>query len=116
MIHARILKRFPFALTDDQRKVIEEVRSDMARTIPMNRLLQGDVGTGKTAIAQYAMLSAVANEYQAVLMAPTELLARQHAKTLQEQLAGSRVEIALLVPRSHTLLRGTGNNSAPAAL
>ena len=97
MIHARILKRFPFALTDDQRKVIEEVRSDMARTIPMNRLLQGDVGTGKTAIAQYAMLCAVANEYQAVLMAPTELLARQHAKTLQEQLAGSRVEIALLV-------------------
>lgn len=97
MIHARILKRFPFALTDDQRKVIDEVRADMAKTIPMNRLLQGDVGTGKTAIAQYAMLSAVASQHQAVLMAPTELLARQHARTLQGQLAGSRVEIALLV-------------------
>ncbi len=97
MIHARILKRFPFALTDDQRKVIEEVRADMVKTIPMNRLLQGDVGTGKTAIAQYAMLSAVASQHQAVLMAPTELLARQHARTLQGQLAGSRVEIALLV-------------------
>jgi ATP-dependent DNA helicase RecG len=97
MVHARILKRFPFALTDDQRKVIEEVRADMAKTIPMNRLLQGDVGTGKTAIAQYAMLSAVANEHQAVLMAPTELLARQHARTFGAQLAGSRVEIALLV-------------------
>jgi ATP-dependent DNA helicase RecG len=97
MVHARILKRFPFALTDDQRKVIEEVRADMAKTIPMNRLLQGDVGTGKTAIAQYAMLSAVASEHQAVLMAPTELLARQHARTFGAQLAGSRVEIALLV-------------------
>lgn len=97
IIHSRILKRFPFALTEDQRKVIDEVRSDMARTIPMNRLLQGDVGTGKTAVAQYAMLSTVANQHQAVLMAPTELLARQHAKKLQEQLAGSRVEIALLV-------------------
>lgn len=97
MVHTRILKRFPFALTDDQRKVIEEVRADMAKTVPMNRLLQGDVGTGKTAVAQYAMLSAVANQHQAVLMAPTELLARQHSKTLQDQLAGSRVEIALLV-------------------
>jgi len=97
MIHARILKRFPFALTNDQRNVIEEVRAAMVTTIPMNRLLQGDVGTGKTAIAQYAMLSAVANQFQAVLMAPTELLARQHARTLQGQLAGSRVEIALLV-------------------
>ncbi len=97
MIHTRILNRFPFRLTDDQREVIEEVRADMSRTIPMNRLLQGDVGTGKTAIAQYAMLSAVANQHQAVLMAPTELLARQHAKKLHEQLSGSRVEIALLV-------------------
>lgn len=97
MIHARILKRFPFALTDDQKKVIEDVRADMARTVPMNRLLQGDVGTGKTAVAQYAMLSAVANQYQAVLMAPTELLARQHEKNLKKQLAGSRVDIALLI-------------------
>lgn len=97
MIHSRILKRFPFKLTEDQTKVIEEVRADMSRTIPMNRLLQGDVGTGKTAVAQYVMLSAVANQHQAVLMAPTELLARQHAKTLQTQLAGSRVDIALLV-------------------
>lgn len=97
LVDARIVKRFPFVLTEDQRKVIEEVKADMARTVPMNRLLQGDVGTGKTAVAQYAMLSAVANEYQAVLMAPTEILARQHARKLKEQLAGSRVEIALLV-------------------
>jgi ATP-dependent DNA helicase RecG len=97
LIDARIVKRFPFVLTEDQRKVIEEVKADMARTVPMNRLLQGDVGTGKTAVAQYAMLSVVANAHQAVLMAPTEILARQHVRKLQEQLAGSRVEIALLV-------------------
>ena len=97
LIHSRILKRFPFDLTDDQKQVIETIRLDMANTIPMNRLLQGDVGTGKTAVAQYALLSAVANQYQAALMAPTELLARQHATKLKQQLADSRVMIELLV-------------------
>ena len=97
LIHSRILKRFPFDLTDDQKQVIETIRLDMANTIPMNRLLQGDVGTGKTAVAQYALLSAVANQYQAALMAPTELLARQHATKLKKQLADSRVMIELLV-------------------
>jgi ATP-dependent DNA helicase RecG len=97
MIHARILKRFPFTLTNDQQQVIDTIRSDMANTLPMNRLLQGDVGTGKTAVAQYALLSAVANQYQAALLAPTELLARQHAAKLKQQLANSRVMIELLV-------------------
>jgi ATP-dependent DNA helicase RecG len=95
-IHARILNRFPFALTSDQLRVIEEVRADMAQEIPMNRLLQGDVGSGKTVIAQYAMLSAVANKYQAAFMAPTDLLARQHFDTLRSQLRGSQVMIELL--------------------
>ena len=62
----------------------------------MNRLLQGDVGSGKTVIAQYAMLSAVANKYQAAFMAPTDLLARQHFETLRSQLRGSQVMIELL--------------------
>lgn len=97
MIHARILKRFPFTLTQDQQQVIETIRTDMANTLPMNRLLQGDVGTGKTAVAQYALLSAVANQHQAALLAPTELLARQHATKLKQQLANSRVMIELLV-------------------
>jgi ATP-dependent DNA helicase RecG len=97
MIHARILKRFPFTLTNDQQQVIDTIRTDMANTLPMNRLLQGDVGTGKTAVAQYALLSAVANQYQAALLAPTELLARQHAAKLKQQLANSRVMIELLV-------------------
>lgn len=97
LIHSRILKRFPFTLTEDQQQVIETIRSDMANTLPMNRLLQGDVGTGKTAVAQYALLSAVANQHQAALLAPTELLARQHATKLKQQLANSRVMIELLV-------------------
>ncbi len=97
MVHARILKRFPFDLTGDQTLAIEDIRRDMAREIPMNRLIQGDVGTGKTALAQYAMLSAVANHYQAAMMVPTELLARQHHRKLCEQLKDSKVMIELLV-------------------
>jgi ATP-dependent DNA helicase RecG len=96
-IHARILKRFPFTLTDDQSRAIEEIRTDMAREIPMNRLVQGDVGSGKTAIAQYALLNAVANHHQAALMVPTELLARQHFQKLSHQLRDSKVMIELLV-------------------
>jgi ATP-dependent DNA helicase RecG len=97
MIHSRILKRFPFELTADQLNAIEDVRGDMSRPVPMNRLIQGDVGSGKTVIAQYAMLNAVANKQQAALMAPTELLARQHYSKLSQQLRGSKVMVELLV-------------------
>ena len=97
MIHSRILKRFGFELTRDQLLAIEDVRNDMAQDVPMNRLIQGDVGSGKTVIAQYAMLNAVASKQQAALMAPTELLARQHFSRLRKQLAGSQVMIELLV-------------------
>ena len=96
MIDARILKRFPFELTGDQKRVIKEIGEDMSRQFPMNRLLQGDVGSGKTVIAIYAMMLAAANGYQAVLMAPTEILARQHFQTLSAILAESRVSVGLL--------------------
>ena len=96
MIDARIVGRFGFALTTGQRQVIDEIRSDMACQFPMNRMLQGDVGSGKTIIAIYAMMLAVANKHQAVLMAPTEALARQHYSTLRETLANTRVRIGLL--------------------
>ena len=95
-IHARILNRLGYILTGDQTKAIAQVAEDMQRTIPMNRLLQGDVGCGKTVVAQYAMLLCVANGYQAALMAPTEVLARQHFNSLSKSLAASRVRIGLL--------------------
>lgn len=95
-IHARILNRLPFQLTPDQNKAIEEIGHDMSLEIPMNRLLQGDVGSGKTVVAQYAMLLCVAHGCQAAMMAPTEVLARQHAGTLQKGLASSRVRVELL--------------------
>ena len=95
-IHERIVRRFPFELTEPQQRVIAEISSDMALQSPMNRLLQGDVGSGKTVVAEYAMLLAVAHGYQAVLMAPTEILAMQHLRTLQQDLSQSQVRIASL--------------------
>jgi ATP-dependent DNA helicase RecG len=95
-IDARITRLFPFELTAGQRLAIDEICRDMARPHPMNRLLQGDVGSGKTVVAMYAMLLAVAHGYQAALMAPTEILARQHVQTLGRALAASKVRIGLL--------------------
>ena len=92
-IDARIRRLFPFELTDGQRQAIAEIAADMAGPLPMNRLLQGDVGSGKTVVAVYAMLLAVAHGYQAALMAPTEVLARQHAQTLDQLLAASQVRL-----------------------
>ena len=96
-IDARIQRLFPFELTADQVAAMREIGADMGRSYPMNRLLQGDVGSGKTVVAEYAMLLAVARGHQAVLMAPTEVLARQHFRTLQRNLQASRVRIGLLL-------------------
>ncbi len=95
-IHARILNRLGYILTGDQSKAIADVAGDMQRCVPMNRLLQGDVGCGKTVVAQYAMLLCVASGFQAALMAPTEVLAQQHFTSLCKSLASSRVRIGLL--------------------
>ncbi len=95
-IDFRIRKRFPFAFTGAQERAIREIRRDLAAGPPMNRLLQGDVGAGKTAVAAYALLAAVGNRTQAAILAPTELLAEQHYRTFSKLLAGSRVRIALL--------------------
>jgi ATP-dependent DNA helicase RecG len=90
-IDHRIRRLFPFELTGDQNRAIAEVVADLAGPRPMQRLIQADVGAGKTAIAVYALLLTVAHRYQGALMAPTEVLARQHARTLDRLLAGSRV-------------------------
>ncbi|MGH7226372.1 MAG: DEAD/DEAH box helicase, partial [Gemmataceae bacterium] len=89
-IDARIRRLFPFTLTGDQDRAVAEVCRDLADNKPMQRLLQADVGAGKTAVAVYALLVAVANNHQAALMAPTEILARQHAQTLDRYLVHSR--------------------------
>jgi len=95
-IDARIRRLLPFALTGDQDQAIRDICFDLASKRPMQRLLQADVGAGKTAVAVYALLVTVANKHQAALMAPTEVLARQHARTLDGYLAHSRVRRALL--------------------
>ena len=94
-IKARILGRLPFELTSSQATALAEIVEDLKNPWPMNRLLHGEVGSGKTAVALCAMLTAVAHNHQAVLMAPTEVLARQHVRTLQELLQNSRVRIEL---------------------
>ncbi|MBL9140733.1 MAG: ATP-dependent DNA helicase RecG, partial [Phycisphaerae bacterium] len=95
-IDARIRARFPFALTDEQNRVTAEIAADVAHGTPMNRLLQGDVGSGKTAVALYGMLLAVAHGAQAALVAPTELLAEQHYASIAKFLRNSDVRVELL--------------------
>ncbi|MDF1809566.1 MAG: ATP-dependent DNA helicase RecG [Phycisphaerales bacterium] len=95
-INERILSRMPFALTDSQQRVVDEISRDLAIETPTNRLVQGDVGSGKTVVALDAMLLAIAHGHQAALMAPTELLAEQHFLSMTEMLKGSSVSVELL--------------------
>ncbi len=94
--HSRILKRLPFDPTNDQFNAFAQLREDFASNSRMMRLLQGDVGTGKTVVAFYASLAAVANGFQVAFMAPTEVLAKQHFNTFRKFLENSKVSIELL--------------------
>lgn len=94
-IKARISGRLPFELTDSQQEAFAEISADMSQPFPMNRLLHGEVGSGKTVVAVCAMMLAVAHGRQAALMAPTEILAQQHFQTLKEMLKNSRVRLGL---------------------
>ncbi|MBI3945951.1 MAG: ATP-dependent DNA helicase RecG, partial [Armatimonadetes bacterium] len=93
----RFAAALPFSLTGAQRRVIAEIRADMAGARPMNRLLQGDVGSGKTVVATAAIMTAIEAGYQAALMAPTEILAEQHYLNLSELLHSRGVEVHLLI-------------------
>jgi ATP-dependent DNA helicase RecG len=86
----------PFELTNAQKRVIKEIRTDLGSNAQMNRLLQGDVGSGKTIVALMTMLLAIDNGFQACLMAPTEILANQHFNGIKELLNGVGIEVALL--------------------
>ena len=90
-------QNLPFQLTGAQKRVIKEIRKDMGGGRQMNRLLQGDVGSGKTLVALMSMLIALDNGYQACMMAPTEILAAQHYETIQQFLFGMNVRVELLM-------------------
>src|SRR4030065_1162579 len=96
----KFLKNLPFELTNAQKRVFEQIRADMKSNLPMNRLIHGDVGCGKTVIALVSMLIAVENGYQACLMAPTELLAEQHFINIHKMIETLGLKIVLLTSSS----------------
>jgi ATP-dependent DNA helicase RecG len=89
-------KRLPFPLTNAQKRVLKEIRTDMGSGAQMNRLLQGDVGSGKTVVALMSMIMVYDNGFQACIMAPTEILAQQHFNSISQMLEGTGMEVALL--------------------
>ena len=93
---SQFLQNLPFELTKAQKRALEEIKHDMAQPFPMNRLLQGDVGCGKTVVAFLAALIAIDNGYQVALMAPTEILAEQHYLNFRKLAGISGIQIALL--------------------
>ncbi len=100
-------KALPYSLTGAQKRVIKEIRADMMSGRQMNRLLQGDVGSGKTMVAVLSALLAAGNGYQSCIMAPTEVLARQHFANISKYLAGTGVEVSILTGTSKTSERKT---------
>jgi ATP-dependent DNA helicase RecG len=95
-VRERMMSVLPFALTAAQERAVSRILDDMQSDVPMNRLLQGDVGSGKTIVALLAMLAALENGYQAALMAPTEILAEQHARNIKRMLARAPYRVELL--------------------
>jgi ATP-dependent DNA helicase RecG len=96
-VRASILSVLPFELTGAQERAVTRILEDMQSDVPMNRLLQGDVGSGKTAVALLSMLAALENNYQAALMVPTEILAEQHARNIKRMLSETPYRVELFV-------------------
>ena len=105
--HSFYSEKLTFELTNAQKRVVKEIREDMRSAKQMNRLLQGDVGSGKTLVALLAMLIALDNTFQACMMAPTEILANQHYATIVEQLNGLPVNVQLLTGSTKKSFRKT---------
>jgi ATP-dependent DNA helicase RecG len=95
-----VIRRLPFIMTEGQKQAFLDIESDMEGLRPMQRLIQGDVGSGKTAVAALALAKIVENGYQGALMVPTEVLAEQHQKTLQNLFSGLHISSALLTGRT----------------
>ncbi len=100
------VKTLPFKLTNDQVKAVEDILSDFEKKNPMNRFLQGDVGSGKTVVATIAMVFSYINKYQSVLMAPTEILATQHYETIKRFLEGTKIKIGIYTKTYKTVKEG----------
>jgi len=111
-LQARFLAQLPFALTGAQGRVLEEIALDLARPAPMLRLVQGDVGSGKTVVAAMAALSALAGNCQAAIMAPTEILAEQHYRSFKSWFEPLGIEVAWLAGK----LKGKARLDAKAAI
>jgi ATP-dependent DNA helicase RecG len=99
----KFVKSFPFQLTSAQKKSAWQILKDMEKQMPMNRLLEGDVGSGKTIVSMMAVLNTIKNKHQAALMAPTEILAKQHYKTFNDFLEGFKVSIGFLTGKEYRL-------------
>ncbi|RPH96103.1 ATP-dependent DNA helicase RecG [candidate division KSB1 bacterium] len=104
-ITKKVLKALPFELTEGQKKVLHEIRSDLQGSVPMQRMLQGEVGSGKTTVALLAMAMAADSGYQSAFMAPTELLAQQHAQNLAGPAEAAGLRIRLLRGKQKTVER-----------
>ena len=114
LFHTFYEQNLPFALTGAQKRVLKEIRKDLGSGRQMNRLLQGDVGSGKTLVALMSMLMALDNDFQACLMAPTEILANQHFETITQLLFGMGIRVELLTgsikgKRRESILQGLLN-------
>ncbi len=92
----KLFYRLPFEMTDAQKRVVKEIRADMKKAHPMNRLIQGDVGSGKTLVALMATLIAIDNDFQVAFMAPTEILAEQHYLVISQFLSQMEIQVYLL--------------------
>ena len=101
-LHEKFCRILPFKMTDAQKRVIEEIKADMGSVYPMNRLLQGDVGCGKTVVSMAAMVVACENGYQAAIMAPTEILAEQHYSNIKEWAEMLGLKVAILTGSQKT--------------
>ena len=111
--YKKLFNSLPFKLTEAQKRVVEEIKNDFKSGKPMNRLLQGDVGSGKTIVALLTAIMAVDSNYQVAIMAPTEILATQHMNSISKFLNDMDVKVALLLGL-RLVAYGQGNNLVPS--